>query len=258
MYGGDDVNNSGESNYSYIGGEVNGQHWEGSPDAVYAEYQLQKAVNGIAPVWDTLRYRWSRGTATLDAEGVADGAVFYELLPNEYRDPTYNHPVFMPGGEFAMTVTEGVQVRMSIEQGWVDNATPPMPFFMKRDATSGILVPASVTALTKNQYKLWLYMVSGVTEIPMTKWVLRSTQNCSLRSSEQINMSDVNTVQDPPDVSTVNTLIGALPTNLEWLYKGGSVQGYQLGRMQIVREWWSEMNPPGWPKFLGGSFDPVC
>jgi hypothetical protein len=230
-----DVANGGTFDFSYIGGEHTSSDWEGTPRAMYNEYQAQKLLAvGNSPWWDSCKMHWHKGKANLHCESVADGQVYWELIPNEYRPPIWQHPYFLSGGTCALTVAQLAAVRLAWQQGQT------------------LTVAGSVTAA---MVKLQSYMLSGVTEFPQMGWVLRSTFNGSLRSTSTIKKTEINTVVTPPTSAAAQAMIGDLPAG-EWLYKGGNVCGYQLGRFQQIQEWWWIALPPGWPKFLGGSFDP--
>ena len=248
-----DTLNAGGLNWSYLGGETSEAHWEGSYDMVLAEYNLQKAVSGIAPIWDTLDFRWNHGQAELHAKGVADGEILYELLRLESRLPVQKHPYFQKGGKYALTPLDIAMVMGAWNLGTTITVEGKViPYFPGENGTNYLFETGS------NQRRLWDYVASGNTEIPMTDWNIRTTQNCSLRSTgKQVVSAGINKVGTPPPSSVLNALVGELPDNLQWLYKGGDVTGHQLGRMKITSEWWSVENPPGWPDLLDGAFDPT-
>jgi hypothetical protein len=249
IIGNDDIVQGGEFHWSYLGGEHTKAMWKGSVDAILNEYGRQKPVSGIAPTWDTVDMSWRNGEAELVCSSVGQGEILYELLRTESRPPIWAHPKFQKGGEYALTANDIAMVRASIENGWLDDAPDTGgPYYDNGKGTLTYFGKDSPHLL------LWNYIMSGVTEVPMTGWVIRTTQNCNLRTDHTLSQDGINTVQTPP--SSVNALIARVPSGVEWLFKGGDVTGSKLGRMQITQEWWGVDNPPGWAAILGGSFDP--
>jgi len=208
--------------WNYANGETQSVTIRGPAADISALYELYKMVAGSNPDYDALDFDPAVGVGTLTYQKVEDGAVQYELLANEFMQPVQYHSFFS---------SLGADKIAAVLKAFYDGKTVTQANFAEE---------LQVTLMTALLY--------GVTDVPESGYVLRSTQNCSKRSALKASYTGVNTVVTPPAVSAVNTMIGNLPTG-EWLKKSPNVTMIGPRKWRITEEWWWAEQ---WPVWLGG------
>jgi hypothetical protein len=149
--------------------------------------------------------------------------------------------MFATNGASPLTAAEVHAVQTAYELGINQN-----PY---QTVNGGALpYPFNGSAFSAAETVLYNFYAMGVQEYTLPGYVLRSVRNVSKRSTVAASYANVNTVQPPPNVANVNTLIGSLPTG-EWLLKAPQVRQYGARRWQITQEWWWS---PKWSALLYG------
>ncbi len=209
------------------GGENAVLTWKGRNIECASLYQLLKAVAGGNPTYDGVTLDLGRGAATVTATLVDDGEAVYELFPNEVQLAPWMAPYFLD----ALTDTQIVTVRREFDSG-------------------AIVSPAAWVALQKELLACLQYDITW----NVSQYVLRETKTVSKRSQVKASYDNVNAVDSPPDVSSVNTLIGTLPLGGQWIKKSPTVRQYGKRKWNIVTEWWRIDKVH---KMYGGSWQPT-
>lgn len=202
--------------WAYSPGETSQTVYKGVYAAVSNLYEQYKAVAGYNPTYDQLSLLYNRGTGTLTVSTVQDGTAQYELIGNELSNPIWSHPYFLTSDTPSARLTAD-QIR-EVRRSWETGTETTCPF-------------------TDKQKTLYDMMSAGTIEYLVSSYVLRETKIVSKRSTVQASYVGVNTVVTPPSTSSVNSLIGALPTG-EWLKKTPQVRMAGARRWMIETEWW--------------------
>ena len=200
-------------------GTVTIHKWKGSATNADALFDSLVTLQGSTPQYDSITLDEGRGVGTVEARKLQDDtgseAVnkvedVYELYSSEIQEDIEFAPYYQ-----ALTGAEVQDVRLAIESGAtaVDAAWSPL------------------------QGSLFFSLLKGVRSYIRSSYVLRQTQITSWRSTIQASFANVNQIDTPPNVSAINTLIGALPAG-EWLKKAPNVRQYGTNQWQIVTEWW--------------------
>jgi hypothetical protein len=154
----------------------------------------------------------------------------YEMYCNEVQTPVENHPYFSSLTDAQLLdVIHRYTEQIAADSGW--------------------------NAMQLALYKFYLRKMHFVT---VFQFVLRESQYDAKDSTMRASWTDVNKVVTPPDTSTANKLIAAIPAS-DWL-KRSPVVRLQVNRLwAIEQEWWG--NPTadggGWSAALyGGSATP--
>jgi len=202
------IQQSSTTRWAYGQGEISETVYKGVYAAVKTLYDSYKAVAGSNPTYDQLNIVYERGKGILSVSTVDDGTPQYELIANELSQPVSQHNYFKG------TLT---------------------------DAQIGAVIAAVQTqspeVFTGKQLELQNMLLSGVTEYMVSSYVLRETKQVSKRSSVSASFANVNLKDTPPATTTVNSLIGTLPTG-EWLKKAPQVRLIGTKRWTIQTEWW--------------------
>lgn len=199
--------------WNYGGAETEEGAYEGPVAAAEALYALLKTVAGYNPDYDGVEIEAVNGVGKVGYAKVTDGDSVYEMWPNLFYKPIYQHTYFTAD----LTATQIAAVRSMFEQA---ELTDP--------AASGF---------AGKQLELYAALCHGDEESPEAGYVLRVTQEVSKRSTVQASYVGVNTVVSPPDTSAANSLIGALPTG-EWLKQPPIVRMIGRRKWQIAQEYW--------------------
>lgn len=208
--------------WAYSTGEGTMTVFKGPGAAIEALYQMYKTVAGYNPTYDSVETEYARGVGQLVVRTVADGATIYELYANELQKPVYQHSHFA-----------------SIDVGTVAAIRRYFALGLKLEVGTALVDEDGTSIATAVQLDVDLYtlLCRGTEYYLESAYVLRETKTVSKRSSVQASFTGINTVSAPPDTSSVNTIIGALPSG-EWLKRAPVVRQYGVRRWQIVTEWW--------------------
>lgn len=233
-----------DKSWSYPAGEGVQEVYRGIYAQVKSAYDAYKAVAGYTPSIDQLSLTYDKGIGTLTVSYVEDGPVQYELVANQFTEPVENHSGFN-----ALSAAEKNAVRIAYELG--GGQVNPIRYVGKSDTVQAY--PFDGSAMNATAAKLYAMLNNGQTTYQRSAYVLRSTQVVSKRSQVKAAYTNVNAVEAPPDTSSVNTLIGSLPSG-EWLKQAPTVRMYGNRKWQIAQEWWWA---PAWSALLyGGTATP--
>jgi hypothetical protein len=240
-----------KKSWKYGKGETSIATWKGRNTDIAAKYAQLIAVTGGVPTYDTVDLDMGRGMATIIATyagsqgGVGlpeadDQDPTYELYSNELTVPIWYAPYYE-----TLTIAQVGDVRKALDHG----------------ATTVI------AAWTDLQDSLFKSILFGTDEYIMTGFVLRETKTVSKRTVAKLDYTDVNRRVTPPEVSTVNAIIGNLPTpttilghppvggdHSGWIKKAPNLRQFGDNKWQMTTEWW-------WYYSIhimyGGTFDPL-
>jgi hypothetical protein len=218
-------------------GEMQTLVWRGFATALRAVYlQLQTDAITDDNILD-LDFDPGKGSGTLRAT-VKGATPFpqrfteYEMFINEMQSPIENHSYFSSNtfrgaNNVPLTDAQLVDVLSAYSQHYGLN-----------------------TAWNDKQKYLYALLLRGCHDMPVYLYVLRATTIDAKTGTMRADWADVGTVQSPPNTSTVNALLGAIPT-CEWLKKPPAVRKNGNSKLwTIEQEWWGAQD--GWSAILYG------
>ena len=211
--------------WKYGKGESSIATWKGRNVEIAAKYAQLIAVTGGVPTYDTVDLDMGRGMATIIATyagsqaGVGlpeadDQDPTYELYSNELTVPIWYAPYYE-----ILAVEDVAAVRKALDNGAI---TPP-------------------DGWGDRQESLFASILVGIDEYVMSGYVLRETKTVSKRTVAKLDYTDVNRKVTPPEVSTINAMIGNLPTggaNSGWIKKAPNLRQFGDNKWQMTTEWW--------------------
>lgn len=224
--------------WSYFSGEVVERTWKGTRTLVDGIYENVKVGNDpdgnpyTSQIPDAASIDEGRGLATLNVQYAEDGEAVYELMANEIAVPVHAAPYFTSAT--AITADEVNQAYDAWDQklsvadaralhGWSAGSKPDVLFKL---------------------------LSLGTESFYYSTYVLRETKNVSRTADVSASYANVNRVTSPPSYSSVNALIGNVPSG-QWLKKAPIVRQVAAVRWQIITEWWWDTS---WSSVLyGGS-----
>lgn len=209
--------------WGYFDGEVSEFRVTGPTAAVDAFYQTAVSVAGSSPTYDSIEFDPGVGVGRMLLRRIVDGAVCFELWGNSVMEPIAENKYFA-----ALTADQVAKCFDSLARGLTETK-------------------AGFAGVQKTLYR---HLLHGVTELPNSAYVLRSTQITSKRGTLTASYVDVNRVVVPPNTSTANAIIGALPAG-EWLKQAPLVTQARAKSWRITQEWWWAEK---WSVALGGTW----
>lgn len=210
IIGSGNVRQGTPKSWAYTEGETEIQTYRGDKITMQSLYETLKSVAGFNPTWDGVSFDPGKGVATVSVKLVGDGATLYELSANEISASIATHKYFD-----SLTDDQVTDVYLAAQ-------------------TYDKSMYAGFSSIQK---KLYARLIRGIEEYPTSQYVLRETKTVSKRSTVQASFINDNVVDTPPNTSTVNTLIGSLPTG-EWIKKSPIVRQIGSRKFQIITEWW--------------------
>jgi hypothetical protein len=218
--------------WNYSSGEVTRYVSRGPRAKGFEQYQLYKTVNAFKPVYDSIEYDPGRGISTVIATVVEDAETVYEMLADKLMKPIEQSDYYALE-ETPLTGQQIDDVIVAFKFG----TKPPLTFWVAK------------------QNELFTDLSYGITEIEMTRFVLRETKTVSKRSTVKADYANCNRVCELPDTSAVNSLMNMvdIPTG-EWKKDTPQTRTFGSKKWQITTEWQWAL---AWSKrHYGGTWDP--